>query len=280
MQVISTIDELRRMVRAWHKADLSVGFVPTMGNLHTGHLALLNEAARHCQRVVASIFVNPLQFNEERDLLAYPRTLETDIAQLESIEVDALFTPTETSLYPHGRDALTRVEVAGLGDILEGAARPGHFVGVSTVVTKLFNCVQPDLAVFGEKDFQQLLLVRRLVADLNMPITVVGLATVREADGLAMSSRNQRLSTDERKTAPLLYRELETMRETLLRGNHDYAMLERRAIERLTDMGFISEYVAIRDADTLAEINNDTRNRVILAAARLGDTRLIDNLRV
>ncbi|VAX13687.1 Pantoate--beta-alanine ligase [hydrothermal vent metagenome] len=280
MQVISAIDELRRTVQTWRKADQSVGFVPTMGNLHAGHLALLKEAARHCQRVVASIFVNPLQFDEEDDLLAYPRTLEADMAQLESIGVDTLFTPTEASLYPHGREAITRVDVVGLGDILEGAARPGHFVGVSTVVTKLFNCVQPDLAVFGEKDFQQWLLVRRLVADLNMPITLVGLATVREADGLAMSSRNRRLTADERKIAPLLYQELQTIRQTLLRENSDYVALEQVAIERLRQLGFVPEYVAIRDADTLACINNDTENRVILAAARLGDTRLIDNLRL
>ncbi len=280
MQVISAIDELRRTVRAWHKADLSVGFVPTMGNLHTGHLALLKEAARHCQRVVASVFVNPLQFDEERDLLAYPRTLEADIAQLESIGVDVLFTPMETSLYPNGREALTCVEVADLGNVLEGAARPGHFMGVSTVVTKLFNCVQPDLAVFGEKDFQQLLLIRRMVADLNMPITLLGLATVREEDGLAMSSRNQRLSADERKVAPLLYRELQAVREALLHESSDYTRLEQAAIEHLTRLGFISEYVAIRDADSLASVHNDTENRVILAAARLGNTRLIDNLRV
>ncbi len=280
MQVISAIDELRRTVQIWRKADLQIGFVPTMGNLHAGHLALLKEAARHCQRVVASIFVNPLQFDEKSDLLSYPRTLDADIAQLESMGVDALFTPAEASLYPHGREALTRVEVTGLGDILEGAARPGHFVGVTTVVTKLFNCVQPDLAVFGEKDFQQLLLVRRLVADLNMPIALLGLATVRETDGLAMSSRNQRLSTDERKIAPLLYQELQTVRQALLHDKRDYAVLEQAAIERLTRQGFAPEYLAIRDADTLLAINNNTENRVILAAARLGDTRLIDNLRV
>ncbi|HEB85767.1 MAG TPA: pantoate--beta-alanine ligase [Gammaproteobacteria bacterium] len=280
MQVISAIEALRKTVRDWHKADLSVGFVPTMGNLHAGHLALLKEAARHCQQVVASIFVNPLQFDEERDLLAYPRTLEADIAQLESMNVDVLFTPTEASLYPHGREALTRVEVAGLGGILEGAARPGHFVGVTTVVTKLFNCVQPDLAVFGEKDFQQLLLIQRLVTDLNMPITLVGLATVREPNGLAMSSRNRRLSVEEREIAPLLYRELQAIRNAVLHENSDYTVLEQAAIERLTCQGFVPEYVAIRDANTLFAINNNTKNRVILAAARLGDTRLIDNLRV
>ena len=280
MQVISAIDELRRRTRAWREAGLRTGFVPTMGNLHAGHLALLEEAARHCDRVVASIFVNPLQFDQENDLTAYPRTPEADIAQLKSIGVDALFNPDESSLYPHGREALTWVEVAGLSDILEGAARPGHFVGVATVVTKLFNCVQPDLAVFGEKDFQQLLIIRRLVADLNMPITIMGLPTVREADGLAMSSRNQRLSRDEREIAPQLYRQLQDIRELLLNGNSDYAALEQAATERLQQLGFEPEYVAIRDADNLSDINNATQNRVILAAARLGHTRLIDNLRV
>ncbi len=280
MQVISAIDELRRRTRAWREAGLRTGFVPTMGNLHAGHLALLEEAARHCDRVVASIFVNPLQFDQASDLVAYPRTPEADIAQMESIGVDLLFNPEESSLYPHGREALTRVEVAGLSDILEGAARPGHFVGVATVVTKLFNCVQPDLAVFGEKDFQQLLIIRRLVADLNMPIAIMGLPTVREADGLAMSSRNQRLSRDEREIAPQLYRQLQDIRGLLLNGNSDYAALEQAATERLQQLGFEPEYVAIRDADSLSDISNATQSRVILAAARLGHTRLIDNLRV
>ncbi len=280
MQVISAIDELRTLIRAWREAGQRIGFVPTMGNLHAGHLALLEEAARHCDRVVASIFVNPLQFDQQSDLAAYPRTPEADIAQLKSIGVDLLFSPDETSFYPHGREALTRVEVVGLSDILEGAARPGHFVGVATVVSKLFNCVQPDLAVFGEKDFQQLLIIRRLVTDLNMPIELVELPTVREADGLAMSSRNQRLSRDERNIAPQLYRQLQGIREILLNGNSDYVSLEQAATERLQQLGFEPEYVAIRDADSLLDINNATQNRVILAAARLGHTRLIDNLRV
>ncbi len=280
MQVISAIDELRTLIRAWREAGQRIGFVPTMGNLHAGHLALLEEAARHCDRVVASIFVNPLQFDQQSDLAAYPRTPEADIAQLKSIGVDLLFSPDETSFYPHGCEALTRVEVVGLSDILEGAARPGHFIGVATVVSKLFNCVQPDLAVFGEKDFQQLLIIRRLVTDLNMPIELVGLPTVREADGLAMSSRNQRLSRDERNIAPQLYRQLQGIREILLNGNSDYVSLEQAATERLQQLGFEPEYVAIRDADSLLDINNATQNRVILAAARLGHTRLIDNLRV
>jgi len=280
MQSVSSIDELRRVIRGWREAGLRTGFVPTMGNLHAGHLALLEEAAQHCDRVLVSIFVNPLQFDQQNDLAAYPRTPGADIARLESIGVDLLFSPDESSLYPHGREALTRVEVAGLSDILEGAARPGHFVGVATVVAKLFNCVQPDLAVFGEKDFQQLLIIRRLVADLNMPITIMGLPTVREADGLAMSSRNQRLSRDEREIAPQLYRQLQGIRERLLNGNDDYAALEQAATERLQQLGFEPEYVAIRDADSLSDINNATQNRVILAAARLGQTRLIDNLRV
>lgn len=170
MQTFSAIEPLRGCLREWRQAGQRIGFVPTMGNLHAGHLALLKEAARHCERVVASIFVNPLQFDEQSDLDAYPRTLEQDQAHLQDMGVDALFCPDELTLYPHGREALTRVEVAGLGDVLEGAARPGHFSGVTTVVAKLFNCVQPDLAVFGEKDFQQLLLVRRLVADLNLSL--------------------------------------------------------------------------------------------------------------
>jgi len=280
MKTVASIDELRTLIRGWREAGLRIGFVPTMGNLHVGHLALLEEAARHCDRVLVSIFVNPLQFDQQNDLAAYPRTPEADIAQLKSIGVDALFNPDESSLYPHGREALTRVEVAGLSDILEGAARPGHFVGVATVVTKLFNCVQPDLAVFGEKDFQQMLIIRRLVADLNIPITIMGLPTVRESDGLAMSSRNQRLSRDEREIAPQLYRQLQGIREILLNGNSDYAALEQAATEQLQQLGFEPEYVAIRDADSLSDVNDPTQKMVILAAARLGHTRLIDNLRV
>ncbi len=280
MQEISDIAALRAVVKRWRQAGLRIGFVPTMGNLHAGHLALLKQAARDSDRVVASIFVNPLQFNVEADLEAYPRTPQHDQAALESIGVDALFYPDEASMYPHGRKTVSQVEVMGLSAILEGAARPGHFVGMTTVVTKLFNCVQPDLAVFGEKDFQQLLLVRRLVADLNMPVEILGLATVREDDGLAMSSRNQRLSEQERKLAPTLYQQLCRVRESLREENTEIKALEQAATEYLTEQGFIPEYFVIRDADSLYEVNNDTRNRVILVAVGLGDTRLIDNLRV
>ena len=280
MQTVTAIEALRARIRQWRQAGQRIGFVPTMGNLHAGHLALMAEAARRCERVVASIFVNPLQFDEQADLDAYPRTLEADRARLEEQGIDLLFAPDEATLYPRGRDAITRVSVTGLDDLLEGAARPGHFIGVATVVTKLFNCVQPDLAVFGEKDFQQLLVIRRLVADLDMPVEVLGLPTVREADGLAMSSRNQRLSKTQRRLAPALYRELQRLRARILEGNTDYPALEQAAGASLAEQGFVPDYVAIRDADTLMPIDDTTRNRVILAAARLGDTRLIDNLRV
>ncbi len=280
MQVFSTIEMLRKRVQGWREAGRRIGFVPSMGNLHAGHLALLKEAARHSERIVASIFVNPLQFDQQDDLDAYPRTLDNDIAQLQKLGVDAVFTPDEASLYPQGRDAITRVEVSGLSGILEGAARPGHFAGVTTVVAKLFNCVQPDLAVFGEKDFQQLLLVRRLVADLNMPIEIIGLPTVRETDGLALSSRNQHLNAEQRKLAPQLYQQLQSVRASVLEGNCDYAALEQATVEDLESLGFEPDYVAIRDADWLSVPNKTTQNQVILMAARLGQTRLIDNLRV
>ena len=280
MQTVTAIEALRARIRQWRQAGQRIGFVPTMGNLHAGHLALMAEAARRCERVVVSIFVNPLQFDEQADLDAYPRTLEADRARLEEQGIDLLFAPDEATLYPRGRDAITRVSVTGLDDMLEGAARPGHFIGVATVVTKLFNCVQPDLAVFGEKDFQQLLVIRRLVADLDMPVEVLGLPTVREADGLAMSSRNQRLSETQRRLAPALYQELQRLRARILEGNTDYPALEQAAGASLAEQGFVPDYVAIRDADTLMPIDETTRNRVILAAVRLGDTRLIDNLRV
>ena len=280
MQTVTAIEALRAQIRQWRQAGQRIGFVPTMGNLHAGHLALMAEAARRCERVVASIFVNPLQFDEQADLDAYPRTLAADRARLEEQGIDLLFAPDEATLYPRGRDTITRVSVTGLDDLLEGAARPGHFIGVATVVTKLFNCVQPDLAVFGEKDFQQLLVIRRLVADLDMPVEILGLPTVREADGLAMSSRNQRLSETQRRLAPALYRELQRLRARIREGDTDYPALEQAAGASLAEQGFVPDYVAIRDADTLMPIDETTRNRVILAAARLGDTRLIDNLRV
>ena len=279
MNLITTIKEMQTLARQWRAAGQRIAFVPTMGNLHAGHLALVKQAAVGADRVVVSIFVNPLQFNERDDFTGYPRTLDADRQRLAGHPVDAVFAPDEAELYPAGRDATTRVEVPLLSDILEGASRPGHFRGVTTVVTKLFHCVLPDVALFGEKDFQQLLVIRRMVADLDFSVEIIGCPTVREPDGLAMSSRNARFSDEQRKRAPHLYRVLCAVRDRIRRGAGDFPALEQQANRDLVAAGLEPEYVAIRRAADLAEPRGG-EELVIVAAARLGTTRLIDNLRV
>jgi pantoate--beta-alanine ligase len=280
MQVLTTHWDVHSTVRAWRRHAERIGFVPTMGNLHAGHLRLVEVAKQHCDKVVVSIYVNPLQFGAGEDYSRYPRTLEEDKAQLEKLKVDVLFVPDDQGMYPHGHQQSTFIEVPGLGTGLEGAHRPSHFRGVATIVNKLFNIVQPDVAVFGEKDFQQLLVIRRMAQDLDMPIEILGEATVREADGLALSSRNQYLSKQERQQAPGLYETLQYVRERLLRNGVDHHDLEQDAIMRLEKKGFIPDYVAIRHGESLQEPKSPTDPLVILAAVRLGSTRLIDNLRV
>jgi pantoate--beta-alanine ligase len=278
MLIQSTVIELRESIAHWRTGGARVAFVPTMGNLHAGHLELMAEARQRADRVVASIFVNPMQFGEGEDFDAYPRTLEADQAKLVDAGVDLLFAPTASIIYPAGADRQTRVEVPQLSDILCGASRPGHFVGVATVVCKLFNMVQPDLAVFGEKDYQQLMVIRRMVADLAMPIEIVGKPTVRESDGLALSSRNGYLSAEERAKAPQLYRALQSTAAALRDGNRDYTGLEAEAEKCLQAEGFRPDYFAIRRAEDLAIPDENEGKLVILAAAYLGTTRLIDNL--
>lgn len=251
-----------------------------MGNLHEGHLALIRQAGAGSDAVVVSIYVNPLQFDRPGDLAAYPRTLESDIAQLEALGVDLAFVPSDAVMYPRGQADTTRVEVPGFEEDLEGRARPGHFTGVVTVVAKLFGCVQPDLAVFGEKDYQQLLLVQRLASDLDMPVQVEGAPTVREADGLAMSSRNSYLTVDERLVAPRLYRTLQALGALLRAGEVDYRALEARGLAGLKAVGFIPDYVAIRRSADLGVPGPHDRGLIILAAAWLGEARLVDNLRI
>jgi pantoate--beta-alanine ligase len=277
---VSTIPELRDRVGAWRRAGERVGFVPTMGNLHPGHLELVTECLRRTDRCVVSIFVNPMQFGEGEDYEAYPRTFQEDREKLIAAGADLLFAPEATTIYPQGDGEQTRVEVPGISDILCGASRPGHFVGVATVVCKLFNLVQPDLAVFGEKDFQQLMVIRRMVADLAFPIEIVGRATVREADGLARSSRNGYLDAQQRALAPNLYRVLQTTSRAIADGNTEYSRLEQAACERLDELGFRTDYFSIRCADDLAPAHGGASNLVLLAAAYLGRTRLIDNLSV
>ena len=275
MQILRTIAD----VRAWRKTAGRLAFVPTMGNLHEGHLALVTEARRHSEAVIVSIFVNRLQFGQGEDFDSYPRTFEADCAKLEAAQVDALFLPDERALYPRIRQDFN-VEPPHLQNELCGAFRPGHFRGVATVVTKLFNIVQPDVACFGKKDYQQLAVLRGMVADLNMPIDIVPVDTGRAADGLALSSRNGYLSAEERAEAPRLYRQLSLIRDALQAGSNDYAGLEAVAHADLTAHGWQVDYVEIRAADTLEIAHAGERHIVILAAVRLGKTRLIDNIDV
>ncbi len=279
LETCERIATLRERVAAWRHAGQRIGFVPTMGNLHAGHLALVAEARRLAERVVVSIFVNPLQFGPQEDLAAYPRTLARDQELLAGAGTDLLFAPTVEAVYPRGQAEQTRVEVPGISDILCGASRPGHFVGVATVVCKLFNMVQPDLAVFGEKDFQQLQVIRLMTLDLSLPVAVHGLATVREADGLAMSSRNGYLTAEERARAPALYQTLRRCAERLRQGQ-DIATVEGQAGEEIAAAGFGPDYFSVRRAADLALPQAGDRELVVLAAARLGRARLIDNLRV
>lgn len=279
MKTIDIPEDLRGQVRAWRAAGECVAFVPTMGNLHAGHLTLIAEARARAPRVVASIFVNPMQFGPAEDLDAYPRTMQRDRELLEAAGCDLLFAPGVATLYPRGSEAQTRVEVPGLSDVLCGESRPGHFRGVATVVCKLLNLVQPDVALFGEKDFQQLLVIRRMVEDLAMPVEIVGVPTVREPDGLAMSSRNGYLSAPERARAPALRRVLTMAQRALLEGV-PVASVERDAVAALREAGLAPDYVQVRTADDLRPATETDRDLVVLAAAYLGRARLIDNLRV
>jgi len=275
LNVFEQPEQLRDALKAVRQQGLKLGFVPTMGNLHQGHIALVKEAQRHCDRVVVSIFVNPLQFNNSSDLDSYPRTLEQDLQALTEVGADFAFVPSAAVLYPNGLDEQTKVKVPGLSDILEGELRPGHFEGVATVVCKLFNLVQPDLAVFGEKDFQQLALIRKMTQDLLLPIEIRGLATVREADGLAMSSRNNRLNPEQRAIAPILAQQMLHLAEQLRATN--VTQLVEHTKQQLEQHGFICDGIDVVDADSLAPLSAQSRKAVILMAAFLGEVRLIDN---
>ncbi|MCW8890149.1 MAG: pantoate--beta-alanine ligase [Sedimenticola sp.] len=280
MITVETVTDLRHSVAGWRAAGQRVALVPTMGNLHEGHLDLVRKARSLADRVVVSIFVNPLQFGEGEDFASYPRTLIDDSDKLISVGTDLLFTPTVTEMYHRPQAIQTKVEVPGLSDLFCGASRPGHFVGVATVVCKLFNMAQPDVALFGEKDYQQLMVIRQMVQDLSLPIEILGLPTVREVDGLARSSRNGYLTDAERSIAPALYQQLQRSVEALRKGNFVIASLEQQAMARLESEGFTPDYYAIRRAEDLAEPTADDKSLVILAAAYLGKARLIDNIQI
>jgi pantoate--beta-alanine ligase len=280
MDTVTTNAAVRERVRRWRADGVRIAFVPTMGNLHTGHISLIEAARRGAARFISSIFVNPMQFGPNEDFAHYPRTAAKDAEMLDAAGCDLMFMPDVREIYPDGFERATRVEVPQLSRILCGQFRPGHFEGVTTVVAKLFNIVEPDVAVFGEKDYQQLTIIRRMVADMCYPIEIVAAPTVREADGLAMSSRNQYLTAAERKIAPRLYAELQAAVRQVAAGQKDYAAVERAGTRALENAGMEPEYFAIRTARTLAAPQELAEELVVLAAARLGKARLIDNLKV
>ena len=278
MQTVQDAAALRAMIRGWRGQGLTVGFVPTMGNLHTGHHSLIKLARARADRVVASVFVNPTQFGPSEDFERYPRTLVQDQVGLAEQECDLLFAPEVATMYPFGAQHSVSIRVPQLTETLEGAHRPGHFDGVATVVCKLFNLVQPDLAVFGQKDFQQLKVIERMVRDMSLPVKIMAAPTLRADDGLALSSRNQYLSTADRALAPQIYVTLQQMRELMAKG-HARTVVEQAAASKLARAGFDPDYAAIRRLEDLAEpADGEREGLVALIAARLGQTRLIDNL--
>lgn len=276
MQVTYTLSELREVIGAWRSTGASIAFVPTMGNLHAGHLKLVHEAGKRADKVVVSIFVNPTQFGVGEDFETYPRTEREDMEKLIDAGADILHLPSVADVY--APDALTLVTVTGLSDRYCGASRPGHFSGVATIVCKLLNRVQPNIALFGQKDFQQLAIIRTMVRDLDLPVEIIGIETVREADGLAMSSRNGYLTAQERTIAPMLYQSLCSARDAIIDDKQSIAQIERDALLFLQSAGFQADYFSIARSGDLQKANAEDSDLVILAAAKLGKTRLIDNI--
>ena len=277
MLIIETLPLLRQQIRRLRMEGKRVALVPTMGNLHDGHMKLVDEAKARADVVVVSIFVNPMRFDRPEDLARYPRTLQEDCEKLNKRKVDLVFAPSVKEIYPNGTETHTYVDVPGLSTMLEGASRPGHFRGVSTIVSKLFNLVQPDIACFGEKDFQQLALIRKMVADMGFDIEIVGVPIMRAKDGLALSSRNGYLTAEQRKIAPGLYKVLSSIADKLQAGERDLDEIITIAGQELNEKGFRADDIQIRDADTLLEVSETSKRAVILVAAWLGDARLIDN---
>lgn len=280
MLIVENIPLLRREIRFFHQNNKRIALVPTMGNLHQGHMTLVDEAKKRGDVVVVSIFVNPMQFERADDLERYPRTLQEDCEKLNKRGVDLVFAPSPADIYPKGLAHQTQVDVPGLSTILEGESRPGHFRGVSTIVSKLFNLVQPHVACFGQKDFQQLALIRAMVEDMGYDLEIVGVPTVRAKDGLALSSRNGYLTSDERKIAPQLHNIMNNLADRLIQGERHVEELLAEGAQQLRGAGFIPDELYIRDAKNLRELSVDSTSAVILMAAWLGKARLIDNQEV
>ena len=280
MLIIETLPMLRREIRRWRQDGKRIALVPTMGNLHDGHMTLVDEARQRADIVVVSVFVNPMQFEHADDLARYPRTLQEDCEKLNRRGVDLVFSPAPADIYPKGLNQQTYVDVPGLSTLLEGASRPGHFRGVATIVSKLFNLVQPDIACFGEKDYQQLALIRTMVADMGYDLEIVGVPTVRAKDGLALSSRNGYLTAEERKIAPALHSVMKDIAAKLDSGERHTEEILADAVTALAERGLRADGLAIVDADSLMPLTVDSRRAVILMAAWLGKARLIDNQQV
>jgi pantoate--beta-alanine ligase len=285
MQTVSKISELRAQVTAWRQQGLTIAFVPTMGNLHAGHISLVTEALKHADKVVASIFVNPMQFGVNEDIENYPRTMVDDQQKLTAAGTDLLFTPTPDIIYPKGLAKQSFVEVPNVSEGYCGESRPGHFRGVATIVCKLFNLVQPDVACFGLKDYQQVQVIQIMVEDLSMPISIIPVATIREESGLALSSRNGYLTAEEKATAPALYQSLQWLAEQIRAGyaqqdSIDFIGLAKQAAKAINDAGLHTDYLHVCHAQTLQPASEDDTQLVILAAAHCGKARLIDNLQV
>ena len=279
MITISDITELRKQIKTWRQQNLTIGFVPTMGNLHAGHISLITEAKKHADKIVASIFVNPMQFGANEDIDNYPRTLDDDKAKLIAEGTDLLFTPTPAIIYPKGLDKQSYVEVPNVSDGYCGESRPGHFRGVSTVVCKLFNLVQPDVACFGLKDYQQVQVIETMVEDLSIPVNIIAVPTVREPSGLALSSRNNYLTAEQKAIAPALNEALRWLAK-MLETNKDFHHLSQQAIEKINSAGLTTDYLNICHARTLNPATVNDKALVILAAAHCGKARLIDNVQV
>ena len=280
MLIIDSVALLRREIRYFRQSNKRIALVPSMGNLHEGHMTLVDEAKARGDVVVVSIFVNPMQFERPDDLERYPRTLQEDCEKLNKRGVDLVFAPSPAEVYPKGLSTQTQVDVPVISTILEGASRPGHFRGVSTIVSKLFNLVQPQVACFGQKDFQQLALLRTMVEDMGYDIEIVGVPTVRAKDGLALSSRNGYLTSDERKTAPQLYKIMNALADRLSQGERHIDEMLQETAQQLREAGFIPDELFVRDAKTLQNLSVDSTSAVILMAAWLGKARLIDNQQV
>lgn len=280
MKTVRDIESLREIIDGWRQVGETIALVPTMGGLHHGHMSLVQLAAGQADRVVVSVYVNPTQFGPAEDFESYPRTLENDRRRLSRANVDVMFAPDNDEMYPFGEEDMTRVSVPGLSAILCGNDRPAHFDGVTSVVSRLFNIVQPDVAVFGQKDYQQLAIIRHMVDDMRFPVRIISASTHREKDGLAMSSRNRYLDEQERNVAPALHRALDACRERILAGERDFAQLEADGAARLKADGLQPEYFAIRQSNDLSLPESTSDDLVVLAAAKVGKTRLIDNLLV